>query len=126
VTEVDTNRDLYTRHGLHLNSKGKELITNKVVAEIKDILHGNKKHQEEKGIMVMNQVNVVEQGATSNVRNCKINKTREDVASDDKASNTAAPSIHINLQTLGVQRSNKGELDINLLKPSGNFTYHQV
>jgi hypothetical protein len=113
VIKVDTNRDLYTRHGLHLNSKGKELITNKVVAGIKDVLHGNKKQQEEKGIMVMNQVHVVEQGAISSVRNCKINKTQEDVVSDDKASNTAAPSIHINLKSLGVQPSNKGELDIN-------------
>jgi hypothetical protein len=69
VIKVDTNRDLYTGHGLHLNSKSKELITSKVVAGIKDILHANRKHQKEKGIKVMNQVNVVEQRAISSVRN---------------------------------------------------------
>jgi hypothetical protein len=84
-----------------------------LVAGIKDILHVHKKRQEEKGIKVMNQVNVVEQGAISSVRNCKINKTQEDVASDDKVSNTAAPTIYINFQNHGVQPSNKGEVDIN-------------
>lgn len=38
VIDVDTNRGMYTTHGLHLNQKGKEHITIKVVEVIKDIL----------------------------------------------------------------------------------------
>jgi hypothetical protein len=35
---VDTDRDLYTRHGLHLNAKGKEQTAQKVALMIKDFL----------------------------------------------------------------------------------------
>jgi RNase H-fold protein (predicted Holliday junction resolvase) len=31
IIEVDSNRDLHTRHGIHMNSKGKEQIARKIV-----------------------------------------------------------------------------------------------
>jgi lysophospholipase L1-like esterase len=37
VLPVDSDRDLYTRHGLHLNAKGKEQIAQKVALMIKDL-----------------------------------------------------------------------------------------
>jgi len=42
VIEVDSNRDLFTRHGLHMNSKGKEQIAGKIVKTIKAVLHEKK------------------------------------------------------------------------------------
>jgi len=36
VIEVDSNRDLFTRHGLHMNSKGKEHIAKKILKAIKN------------------------------------------------------------------------------------------
>jgi hypothetical protein len=37
--EVNTDRDHFTRHGLHLNSKGKEQSAKKIVNTIKDIFN---------------------------------------------------------------------------------------
>jgi hypothetical protein len=37
VVTVDTDRDLHTRHGLHLNVHGKECVANKVTAVINDL-----------------------------------------------------------------------------------------
>jgi hypothetical protein len=42
VLEVDTDRDLYTRHGLHMNPKGKEQIACKIVNTIKAMLNEKK------------------------------------------------------------------------------------
>jgi len=42
VIEVDSNRGLFTRHGLHMNSKGKEQIAGKIVKTIKAVLHEKK------------------------------------------------------------------------------------
>ena len=42
VKEVDSNRDLFTRHDLHMNSKGKEHIVKKTVKAIKVILNEKK------------------------------------------------------------------------------------
>ena len=42
VIEVESNRDLFTRHGLHVNSKGKEQIAGKTVKTIKVILNEKK------------------------------------------------------------------------------------
>ena len=42
VLEVDTNRDLFTRHGLHMNPKGKEQIACKIVKAIKAMLNEKK------------------------------------------------------------------------------------
>jgi hypothetical protein len=36
VTEVDTDTELYTRHGLHMNQKGKEQTALKITNEVKD------------------------------------------------------------------------------------------
>jgi lysophospholipase L1-like esterase len=35
ILEIDPNRDLFTRHGLHLNSKGKDQIAEKIAQTIK-------------------------------------------------------------------------------------------
>jgi len=43
VLEVDTDRDLFTRHGLHMNSKGKEQIACKIVKTIKAMLNVKKR-----------------------------------------------------------------------------------
>jgi lysophospholipase L1-like esterase len=40
--EVDSNRDLVTGHGLHMNSKGKEQIARKIVKTIKVMLNEKK------------------------------------------------------------------------------------
>jgi hypothetical protein len=42
VIEVDPNRDLFTRHGLHINSKGKEQMAKKIVKAIKVMLNKKK------------------------------------------------------------------------------------
>ena len=42
VIEVDSNTDLFTRHGLHINSKGKEQIAKKIVKMIKAMLNKKK------------------------------------------------------------------------------------
>jgi hypothetical protein len=42
VIEVDSNRELFTRHGLHMNSKGKEQIARKIVKTIKVMLNEKK------------------------------------------------------------------------------------
>jgi hypothetical protein len=39
VINVDLEREIYTRHGLHLNPKGKEQIANNVISVIKDLFH---------------------------------------------------------------------------------------
>jgi hypothetical protein len=43
VMDVNTDRDLHTRHGLHLNSKGKEYSVNQIVKVIKNLLHVSRK-----------------------------------------------------------------------------------
>jgi len=42
VQEVDTNRDLFTRHGLHMNPKGKEHMAKKIVMAIQGMLNEKK------------------------------------------------------------------------------------
>jgi hypothetical protein len=42
VLEVDTERDLFTRHGLHMNLKGKEHIAYKIIKTIKVMLDKKK------------------------------------------------------------------------------------
>lgn len=39
IVDIDSSRDLYTRHGLHLNSKGKEQTVKEIVKTIKCILN---------------------------------------------------------------------------------------
>jgi len=39
IVEVDPQRELYTRHGLHLNQNGKEQMAKKIVLTVKSILH---------------------------------------------------------------------------------------
>ena len=41
VIDVDTRRDLYTRHGLHLNGRGKEIVASQIVEEIERKLRKN-------------------------------------------------------------------------------------
>jgi hypothetical protein len=41
IVEVDSNRDYYTRHGLHLNRKGKELIAKKIALAIQNTQNCN-------------------------------------------------------------------------------------
>ena len=38
ILEIDTNRNLYTTHGLHLNDQGKERLANQIVSHILSIL----------------------------------------------------------------------------------------
>jgi hypothetical protein len=35
LIKLDSNRDLFTKHGLHLNKKGKELAAKKIISTIK-------------------------------------------------------------------------------------------
>ena len=42
IIEVDSNRELFTRHGLHMNSKGKEQIARKIAQTIKVMLNEKK------------------------------------------------------------------------------------
>ena len=42
VLEVNTDRDLFTKHGLHMNLKGKEQIACKIVKTIKAMLNEKK------------------------------------------------------------------------------------
>jgi hypothetical protein len=42
IVEADSNTDYYTRHGLHLNRKGKELIAKKIAVAIQDKLNTQK------------------------------------------------------------------------------------
>jgi len=35
ILEIDSNRDLFTKHGLHLNSKGKDQIAEKIAQTVK-------------------------------------------------------------------------------------------
>ena len=39
IIEIDSNRELFTKHGLHLNLKGKDQIARKIVQTIKVILN---------------------------------------------------------------------------------------
>jgi hypothetical protein len=38
VIEIDSDRELYTKHGLHLNVKGKESVVGKIVNVINDVI----------------------------------------------------------------------------------------
>jgi lysophospholipase L1-like esterase len=38
IVEVDPQRELYTRHGLHMNQTGKELMAKKIVQTVKSML----------------------------------------------------------------------------------------
>jgi lysophospholipase L1-like esterase len=42
ILNVENNRDPYTHHGLHLNSKGKECMASKIASKIAEILAVNK------------------------------------------------------------------------------------
>jgi hypothetical protein len=42
LTEVNLERDQFTRYGLHLNSKGKDQSAKKIVNTVKDILKEKK------------------------------------------------------------------------------------
>lgn len=42
IINVDTDRDIFTRHGLHLNLKGKEKMANTIVKEIEAMLNKGK------------------------------------------------------------------------------------
>jgi lysophospholipase L1-like esterase len=38
LIKPDSNREVFTKHGLHMNNKGKELVTKKITSAIKHIL----------------------------------------------------------------------------------------
>ena len=42
MTELNTDREVYTRLGLHMNQKDKEQTAEKITNEVKDILCGKK------------------------------------------------------------------------------------
>jgi hypothetical protein len=44
VLEVDTNRDLFTRHSLHMNLKGKEHMAKKTAMAIQGVLNEKKSY----------------------------------------------------------------------------------
>jgi hypothetical protein len=39
LIKLDLNRELFTKHGLHMNDKGKELVAKKIISAIKYMLH---------------------------------------------------------------------------------------
>ena len=39
IIDIDSNRELFTKHGLHLNLKGKDQIARKIVQTIKIMLN---------------------------------------------------------------------------------------
>jgi lysophospholipase L1-like esterase len=43
VIEISITREVYTRHGLHMNRKGKEQTARKIATEIGKLIEGNKK-----------------------------------------------------------------------------------
>jgi hypothetical protein len=45
LIKLDSNTDLFTKHGLHLNNKWKELATKKIVSTIKYMLNKKQKNQ---------------------------------------------------------------------------------
>jgi hypothetical protein len=45
LIKLDSNRDLFTKHGLHMNNKGKELAAKKIVSSIKYKLNKKQKNQ---------------------------------------------------------------------------------
>jgi hypothetical protein len=38
LLQIDSNRDLFTKHGLHMNDKGKELAAKKIASTVKYML----------------------------------------------------------------------------------------
>ena len=42
ILEIDSNRDIFTKHGLHLNSKWKDQIAEKIAQTIQVRLNGKK------------------------------------------------------------------------------------
>jgi hypothetical protein len=42
IVEVDPQRELYTRHGLHMNVKRKEQMAKKIILTVKSMLYGEK------------------------------------------------------------------------------------
>jgi hypothetical protein len=45
LLEIDTNRNLYTNHGLHLNGQGKERLANQIVSHVHSVLERSKGSQ---------------------------------------------------------------------------------
>ena len=41
LLEIDTNRNLYTTHGLHLNGQGKDRLANQIVSHVLSVLKRN-------------------------------------------------------------------------------------
>jgi hypothetical protein len=39
LIKLDLNRELFTKHGLHMNGKGKELVAKKIMSTMKHMLH---------------------------------------------------------------------------------------
>jgi hypothetical protein len=113
VIKLDKNKNLYTRHGLHLNSKGKDLIANKVAAGIIGMLHDNKKHQEVEVIKVTDQTSNLDQEVISSVRNRKVTLSQQSAVNGDLARKNTALGIHTNPHNHGVQSIKMGERVIN-------------
>jgi predicted lactoylglutathione lyase len=42
VIDVTTNREMFTKHGLHMNRRGKEQTAEKIATEVSTLLQGNK------------------------------------------------------------------------------------
>jgi hypothetical protein len=41
LIKLDSNREVFTKHGLHMNNKGKELVAKKIMSAIKYMLYKN-------------------------------------------------------------------------------------
>jgi hypothetical protein len=82
VIDVDSDRDLFARHGLHMNVRGKEKIGRKILELLKDM----DKEEESKSIIiswkeeqVKGKVKVHTQQINSNVVENEISVLREKI-----------------------------------------------
>jgi hypothetical protein len=89
VIEVDSNRDPFTRHGLHMNSKGKEQIARKIIKTIKVMLNVEKRDpimiKDEEAVRVNSEGTEVET-TTMGIETSQIN-LKKDMQSNNETEN---------------------------------------
>jgi hypothetical protein len=78
LIEVVNSRELYTRHGVHLNWKGKEYMARKIVNVIKEILSVEKSDPIE-----VKWKEEIEEVGSPQAENGEIEKVKKDMYKDD-------------------------------------------